>query len=342
MDQQIDIAVVGATGLVGSAVLEHLPESNITVGQIYPLASDSCETESVAFGKRYLSVHDLSGFDFSKVQICFFCVPAEVTSEYIGKAVAAGCYCIDFSEASRLDPEVPLVISGVNEKDFDGLKGRVVASPDSSVAHLACLLAPLMELEVIERINVTLMRAVSEYGRKAIDELSEQSIALFNLKPIKTEYFANQIAFNVLPHACHTTNHIQRDADYKDLSSKLEQELRKVLHDDALLLNSALTQVPVFFGHSMTIQLEFAAEVPIKEVSDLINKTPGLHLIDQEMNSPSVVSDAVNHPGVYIGSIRQDPTWPQGINLCAVADNINQGAAINGVQLAEILVKDYL
>ena len=337
MEKKIDIAVIGATGLVGSAVLEHLDESNISVGQVYPLASATSEAESVPFGKKHFTVHTLAGFDFSQVQLCFFCVPAEVTNDYIDRAIEAGCYCIDFSEASRLLPDVPLVVAGVNEADLDNLKGKVVASPDSSMTHLAMLLSPLLELAIIERVNVTLMRSVSEFGRHAIDELSEQSIALFNLKPIKSKHFNKQIAFNVLPHACHSEKGGQ-----SELTAKLEQELQKVLHDDALLLNSSLVQVPVFFGHSMAIQFEFASEIPINMVTDVIKKSSHLHLVDQEFNSPTATTDAVNQSGVYVGAVRQDPTWPQGINLWAVADNVHQGAAINGVQLAEILVKDYL
>ena len=338
-DIKVDIAVVGATGLIGSAVLEHLSESKISVGQIYPLASEQCESDYVSFGKKQLTVHSLTDFDFSKVAISFFCVPAEVTNQYIEKAAAAGSYCIDFSRATRLQDDVPLVVSDVNANCLNDLTGKIIACPDSSVAHLAQILAPLTSLELVERVNVVLMRAVSEHGRKAIDELSEQSIALFNLKPIKTKHFAKQIAFNILPHACHTAGKQQAESE---MVAELEQELRKVLNDNGLSLNTALSQVPVFFGHSMAIQLEFAAEVPIKKVEDSIKATLDLHLIDQELNSPTVVSDAVNQSGVYLGAIRQDPTWPQGINLWAVADNINQGTAINGVQLAEILVKDYL
>jgi len=337
MDKKIDIAVIGATGLVGSAVLEHLTECSIPIGQVYPLASENSDAETVPFGKKHLTVHKLSGFDFSQVQLCFFCVPADVTHDYIDRAVDADCYCIDFSESSRLEPNVPLIVAGVNENDLDEFRGKVVASPDSSITHLAMLLSPLLGLSIIERVNVTLMRAVSEYGRHAIDELSEQSIALFNLKPIKSKHFNKQIAFNVLPHACHSETN-----DKHDMTANLEQELRKILHDDALLLNSTLTQVPVFFGHSMAIQFEFANEIPIKKITDLINNAPDLHLIDQELNSPTAITDAVNQPGVFVGAVRQDPTWPQGINLWSVADNVHQGAAINGVQLAEILVKDYL
>ncbi|MGD8784388.1 MAG: aspartate-semialdehyde dehydrogenase [Thioalkalispiraceae bacterium] len=338
MEKQIDIAVIGATGLVGNAVLERLAVSKISVGTIYPVASERSDSESVAYGKRQLTVHNLKDFDFSKVQLCFFCTPAEVVREYIDTAVAADCYCIDFSNNSRLKDDVPLIVASVNAGQLAQLTGKVIACPDSSVTHLAQLLSPLMELEVIERVNVVLMRAVSEFGRQGISELSEQSIALFNLKPIKTKHFAKQIAFNVLPHACHTAGQEIKE----DSGLQLALELRGVLADDALLVNPTLVQVPVFFGHSMVVQLEFAAEVPINKLRDLIKTASDLHLVDQELNSPSVVADAVNQAGVFVGAVRPDPTWPQGINLWAVADNIHQGAAINGVQLAEILVKDYL
>ena len=230
---------------------------------------------------------------------------------------------------------MPLIVSGVNEQDLQELEGKIVASPDSSIVHLAQILAPLHELGAIERINVTLLRAVSEVGRKGIDELSQQSIALFNLKPINNEHFSAQIAFNVLPHACH--------ADGKNrLAENLQSELCKVMHDTALLLNVSLTQVAVFYGHSMTLQLEFSQDVDVAKVTGLLATASDLHFTGQKTNRPDSVSDAVNQKGVYLGCVRQDLTWQHGINLWAVADNIHQGAAINGVQIGEILVKSYL
>ena len=340
MEQQIDIAVVGATGLVGNAVLEHLSESKISVGQIYALASDNSSGESVPFGNRQLTVHNTAEFDFNKVQLSFFCVPTEVSQTYIDKAVSTGNYCIDFSEYSRRDKDVPLVVQAVNGAVLEDLKGKVVASPDSSILHLAQILSVFSEAGVIERVNATLLRAVSEIGRKGIDELSAQSIALFNLKPIKREHFDEQIAFNVLPHACHASaNHIGEKDGFVD---QLQIELQKVMQDDALLLNASLVQVPVFYGHSMTLQLEFSDEVPINTLQDLISQSSELNLVKKGASRPNSVTDAVNQKGVYIGGLRPDPTWKSGINLWVTADNIHQGAAINGVQLAEILVKDYL
>ncbi|VAW92351.1 Aspartate-semialdehyde dehydrogenase [hydrothermal vent metagenome] len=334
-DATVNIAVVGATGLVGSAVLEHLSDSEIPTGQVYALASDNSEAEFVDFSKRSLSVHPVSEFDFKQVQLCFFCVPAEVAAEYLPAATKAGCYCIDFSTCSRLDDKVPLIVSGVNEKDLQELDGRIVASPDSSIVHLAQILAPLKELGVIERVNATMMRAVSEMGRKGIDELSQQSIALFNLKPIKHEHFLAQIAFNVLPHVCHAQANNQ-------LIDDLQSELAKVMHDAALLLNTSLISAPVFYGHSMMLQLEFSQDVDVARVTHLLATDSDLHCTNKQINRPDSVSDAVNQKGVYLGCVRQDTTWQNGINLWAVADNIHQGAAINGVQIGEILVKSYL
>ena len=335
IDKKIDIAVIGATGLVGAAVLDHLAESDISVGRIFALASGNAETTSVSFGHRHLTVQALSDFDFKQVQLCFFCVPAAITDEYIGQATSAGCYCIDFSTRSRLQEGVPLIVHGVNDDDLEKLDGKIVASPDSSIVHLAQIMAPLKRLGVIERVNATLLRAVSEVGRKGVDELSQQSIALFNLRPIKNECFATQIAFNALPHTCH--------ADETDpLVSSLQDELAKVLHDEALLLNVSLTQVSVFYGHSMTLQLEFGQAVALSEVKSAFGSAAQIHDIDQKANRPDSISDAVNQEGVFVGCVRQDPTWQDGINLWAVGDNIHQGAAINGVQTAQILVKSYL
>jgi len=331
----VDVAVIGATGLVGSAVLEHLAESDIPVGKIFALASDNSVAENISSGKRQLSVEALTGFDFSQVQLCFFCVPADIADEYLPKATEANCYCIDFSTSSRLNDDVPLIVSGVNEQDLEALNGKIVASPDSSIVHLAQILAPLHELGPIERVNTTLLRAVSEVGRKGIDELSQQSIALFNLKPINKEHFLAQIAFNVLPHACHA------DAQ-NQLANDLQRELIKVMHDEALLLNVSLTQVPVFYGHSMTLQLEFSQDADVARVTGLLAGASDLHFTGRDANRPDTVSDAVNQKGVFLGCVRQDPTWQNGINLWAVADNIHQGAAINGVQIGEILVKSYL
>jgi len=334
-DGLVNVAIVGSTGLVGNAVLEHLPESSIPVGQVYALASDSCEEEFVDFGKRSLSVESVSNFDFSQVQLCFFCVPAEVADEFIPVATKAGCYCIDFSTSSRLNVDVPLIVSGVNDNDLQDLKGKIVASPDSSIVHLAQIMAPLKKLGMIERVNVTMMRAVSELGRKGVDELSQQSIALFNLKPFKHEHFAAQIAFNVLPHRCHA----QSDQQF---TNDLQSELSKVMDDKALLLNAFLIQAPVFYGHSMTIQLEFSQDVEATRVISLLAAAGDLHCTHQQANRPDSVSDAVTQKGVFLGSVRADTTWQNGINLWAVADNIHQGAAINGVQTGEILVKSYL
>ena len=334
-DTPVNIVVVGATGLVGSAVLEHLFDSNIPAGQLYALASDNTETEFVDFGKRSLSLQPLSAFDFSQVQLCFFCVPAEVAEKSLPIATRAGCYCIDFSSRSRLSEKVPLIVMGVNDRDLQNLDSKIIASPDSSIVHLAQILAPLKELGIIERVNATMLRAVSELGRKGVDELSQQSIALFNLKPINQKHFSAQIAFNVLPHACHAQAN-------NCLAEDLQSELARVMQDDALLLNVSLVQAPVFYGHSMTLQLEFSQDVEAAKVISLLAAAGDLHCTQRQANRPDSVSDAVNQKGVYLGGVRQDTTWQNGINLWAVADNIHQGAAINGVQIGEILVKSYL
>lgn len=335
MEHEVDIAIVGATGLVGAAVLERLAESKISVATIYALASDRSQGQTVSFGSRQLEVFDLAEFDFSRVQLSLFCVPEDVSQNYLDTALAAGNYCIDFSAYSRTFADVPLVVQGINEGELETLTTRCVASPDSSVVHLAQILSVLRQAGSLQHVNVTILRAVSEFGRAGIDELSSQSIALFNLKPVRCTCFTQQIAFNILPHVSQTSV-----AD--DLPLSLQAQLRQVMQDDRVALNASLVQAPVFYGHSMQLRLEFSDEIPITVLEALIQSSSELNLAKKEAHRPNPVSDTVNQKGVFIGGLRPDASGSHAINLWATADNIHQGAAINGVQLAEILVKDYL
>jgi len=340
MDKRIDIAVIGATGLVGSAVLEMLAERELPIRNIFPLASSHNEGEIVEYGKRRLILHTLAGFDFSKVQIAIFCVPAQVSEEYIPQATAQGCWVIDHSWLLRERDDVPLVVPSVNPQDIELARAqKLLACPDSAVSMLAPVIKLLNDKNQVERVNVVQMRAVSEIGKKGIDELSKQSIALFNLKPIVCQHFKQQIAFNVI-----ATQNASSEAGGYDLESQTQTELRKIGHDRDLMVNTTITHVPVFYGHSLAVQLEMQNDVDEQVLKRMIKNSPVLRYEQDKKSAgvPTPISAGSNQVGISIGRLNKDKTWERGLNLWLVADNVRQGCAINSVQITEILVKDYL
>lgn len=342
MSQQqgkFDIAVVGATGLVGSAVLELLTECEFPVGQIYPLASEDSDGNSVEFGERRLIVHQVEGFDFHQVQLALFCVPAEIARTYAPRATQAGCIVIDLSAAYRLDPQVPLVVADVNSDAVAGYQNKhIIACPDSSLIQILLALSPLHRQDPLERINAVFMLAVSELGKAGIDELSSQSIALFNLKEVKTRLFGQQIAFNVLAQSGGKT--VKDGAKYE---FQLQQELQKILEDPDIGMNVTATQVPVFFGHSAALHVEFKDEISTEQARKILSKQSRLTLVEAAGHGgfASAVSHAANDEQIYVSRVREDPSWERGLDFWVVADNI-RAAANNGVLVAEILVKGYL
>ena len=334
-----DIAVVGATGLVGSAILELLAQREFPVGQLFPLASENSEGNSVEFGQHRLTVHTLAGFDFRDVQLALFCVPTDVAQTYVPQAAQAGCSVIDLSASFRLDPAVPLVIAEVNpEAVADFQVSNIIASPDSSVIQSLLALHPLHRQNPLERINAVFMRAVSEIGKAGIDELSGQSIALFNLKEVKSQQFAQQIAFNVLAQAGGKSV-----KDGAKLENQAQQELQKILQDPDIGMNVTAVQVPVFFGHSTALHIEFKDKFSMEQARKLLSKQPRLRLVDDSRQGKfaTAVSHAANDEQIYVSRVREDPSWERGLNLWVVSDNIRT-AANNGVLIAEILVKGYL
>ncbi len=334
-----DIAVVGATGLVGSAVLELLAQRDFPVAQLYPLASENSEGNSVEFGQHRLTVHQLDNFDFRQVQLALFCVPADVAQSYIPEATQSGCVIIDCSAAFRLDPDVPLVIPEVNPQAIDGFQAKnIIACPDSSIIQSLLALSPLHKQNPLERVNAVFMRAVSEIGRDGITELSEQAIALFNLKEHKSKQFAYPVAFNVLAQAGG-----RKVKDGAKFEQNLQEELQKILEDPDIGMNITATQVPVFFGHSTALHIEFKDIFSTEQAQKLLEKQPRLSLVDDARHAKyaTAVSHAANDEQVYVSRIRKDLSWERGLNLWVVSDNI-RSAANNGVLVAEILVKGYL
>jgi len=339
MIESVDIAVVGATGLVGGAVLERLAQADLKIGNLYPLASDDSDGSTVEFGQRHLSVHALDKFDFSKVQIAILCVPAGVVTEILPRISKQSCWVIDHSTALRQHTDVPLIVASVNPDDIEqaGMNRRV-ACPDSAVAMLSPLLKLLNQHNQVQHVNVVMLRAVSDIGKSGIDELSKQSIALFNLKPIVREHFHQQIAFNVIPQRA-----ILSKQNY-DLEIQTEMELHRIHHDQDARVHTMIAHVPVFYGHSLAVQIELRDPAELGTLQAMIKRSPDLHLSSENDDQavPTPVTDGSNQEGVHIGRLQVDPTNTRSLGLWMVSDNVHQAAAINSVQITEILVKGYL
>jgi len=330
-----NLAVVGATGLIGNAVVERLAQGAFPLGELSLLASEHSDGNSVEFGRRRMVVHALESFDFQGVELALFCVPESVARQHIPRAIKAGCFVIDLSPAHRLDPDVPLVAGEFNPQSLAGFaKRNLVACPDSSVLHSLTILQALESLGSLQRFHGVFMRAVSEAGRAGVEELSRQSIALFNLKPIECRVFPQQIAFNVLARA---------GASERDIEQQLQSELKKILEVPDIDISIAAVQVPVFFAHSASLHIDFEDNFSMERARKTLSTNPRICLLADATpgKQPSAVTHAADDERVHIGRLRQASGRATELECWSVADNI-RAAANNGVLVAEILVKGYL
>ncbi len=340
MSDSFDVAVVGATGVVGEALLEILSARNFPTGNVYALASDRSVGRTLKFGNRQLDVGDVAEFDFSKVQIGLFSAGASVSAEFAPKAAAAGCVVIDNTSRFRYDDDIPLVVPEVNAEAIAGYKNRgIIANPNCSTIQMVVALKPIYDAVGIERINVCTYQAVSGAGRSAVEELVRQTTALLNGRPLNIDGAAKQIAFNAVPHI-----DVFEDNRYTKEEMKIVWETRKILGDEEILVNPTAVRIAAFFGHSEAIHIETRDKITAAAASELLAKAPGIEVIDGvEMGQyPTAVTDSSGADPVFVGRIREDISHPTGINLWVVADNIRKGAALNSVQIAEILAKNYL
>ena len=340
MPDQIDIAVIGATGVVGEALLDILSSRKFPVGKVYALASERSAGESVAFAHRKLTVENLATFDFSRVQIGFFSAGASVSAEYVPIAVAAGCVVVDNTSHFRKDDDVPLVVPEVNPEAIAGYKARgIIANPNCSTIQMVVALKPIYDAVGIKRINVCTYQAVSGAGRAAVKELVQQTTSMLSGQALEVEGGARQIAFNAVPHI----DEFQENR-YTREEMKMVWETRKILGDDDLLINPTAVRIPVFFGHCEAINIETRDKISAAATSELLAKSPGIQVLDGVGlgQYPTPVTDSSGSDPVFVGRIREDISHPRGINLWVVADNIRKGAALNSVQIAEILAKNYL
>ena len=340
MSKVYNVAVVGATGAVGEAMLAILEERNFPVGEVYALASSHSVGKRIPFKGSSLKVEDLATFDFSKVQIGLFSPGASVSEVYAPKAAAAGCIVIDNTSQFRYDDDIPLVVPEVNPEKIADYKNRgIIANPNCSTIQMLVALKPIYDAVGIARINVCTYQAVSGTGKEAIEELGMQTANILNLQPIKTGVYPKQIAFNVLPQI-----DVFMDNGYTKEEMKMVWETQKILGDVNIKVNATAVRVPVFYGHSEAVHIETCKKIDADKVRALLEKAPGVTVMDERVNGgyPTAVTESSGHDAVFVGRIREDISHPQGINLWVVSDNVRKGAALNSVQIAEVLVKNYI
>ncbi|NOY61947.1 MAG: aspartate-semialdehyde dehydrogenase [Gammaproteobacteria bacterium] len=337
MSEGFDVAVVGATGAVGGVMVSILEERGFPVATLYPLASSRSAGKRVTYRGKSIVVGDLAEFDFSKVQIALFSAGGSVSAQYAPRAAEHGCVVIDNTSHFRYDDDVPLVVPEVNPGSIADYKQRnIIANPNCSTIQMVVALKPIYDAVGISRVNVCTYQAVSGTGKEAIDELASQTAALLNAKPVKTDVYPKQIAFNVLPHI-----DLFQDNGYTKEEMKMVWETNKILEDDDILVNPTAARVPVFFGHSEAVHIETKNKISAAEVKALLKQSPGVVVVDDN-DYPTAVTEAAGNDPVYVGRIREDISYANGINMWVVADNVRKGAALNSVQIAEILVEGHL
>lgn len=340
MSKKVDVAVVGATGAVGEAMLEILHQRQFQVGKVYALASARSAGTTVDFGNRSLMVEDLATFDFSKVQVGLFSPGASVSKEYAPIAAAAGCVVIDNTSQFRYDDDIPLVVPEVNPDAIVEYKNRgIIANPNCSTIQMMVALKPIYDAVGIERINVATYQAVSGTGKPAMDELARQTADLLNGRSIQKAVYPKQIAFNVLPHI-----DVFEENGYTREEMKMVWETKKIMGDESIVVNPTAVRVPVFYGHSEAIHIETRDKITAEDAKKLFTDFDGIELMDSHEDGgyPTAVSDASGQDPVFVGRVREDISHPRGLNLWVVADNVRKGAALNSVQIAEVLVEKYL
>ncbi len=340
MSKTYNIAVVGATGAVGETMLSILAEREFPVGDVYAVASSRSIGKSVAFGNRYLVVEDLADFDFSKADIGLFSAGASVSKEYAPKAVESGCIVVDNTSQFRYDDDIPLVVPEVNPEAIALYrKHGIIANPNCSTIQMVVALKPIHDAVGIDRINVCTYQAVSGTGKEAMEELIKQTAQLLNGKPIEATVYPKQIAFNALPQI-----DVFLDNGYTREEMKMVWETRKILQDDAIRVNPTAVRIPVFYGHSEAIHIETNEKITFNQAHTLLGKAPGITVVDTRETGgfPTAVTESAGKDAVFVGRIREDISHPRGLNLWVVADNVRKGAALNSVQIAEILAKTYI
>ncbi len=337
--EKYNVAVVGATGAVGEQMREVLQERLFPVGELRLLASERSAGQTLQFQEEYLRVEVLKADSFKDIDIALFSAGGSVSDKFAPLAVQAGSVVVDNTARFRMEPDVPLVVPEVNAKEISAYKKRgIIANPNCSTIQMVVALKPIHDAARIKRVVVSTYQSTSGAGRKAMEELSHQTVDLFNGKEITKEKFPYQIAFNCIPHI-----DVFLPGGYTKEEKKMIDETKKIMGDASIGVTATCVRVPVFCGHSESVNVETEKKLTVGDVRAILREAPGILLCDApEENVYPMALDCVGTDATMVGRIREDDSIPNGINLWIVADNLRKGAALNAVQIAEILIRDYL
>ena len=334
------VAMVGATGAVGETLLAILAEREFPISELVPLASERSAGEKISFDGKQITVRNLADYDFDGVDIAFFSAGGSVSREHAPRAAAAGAVVIDNTSEYRYQDDIPLVVSEVNPHAIaDHTTRGIIANPNCSTMQMLVALAPIHRAVGIERINVATYQSVSGAGRSGMEELGKQTSALLSFQEVETRKFPKQIAFNVIPHI----DDFQPNGYTKE-EMKMVWETRKILEDRTIQVNPTAVRVPVFYGHAEAVHIETREKISAEQARELLERADGVVVMDERKAGgyPTPVGDAAGQDPVFVGRIREDISHERGLDMWIVADNIRKGAALNAVQIAELLIEDYL
>ncbi|MGI5308779.1 aspartate-semialdehyde dehydrogenase [Rheinheimera sp. WS51] len=338
MASQFNVAVLGATGLVGKLIIELLEERGFPVDRLYPLASSRSAGETISFKGKSIKVQNADQFDWSQAHIAFFSAGGNVSAQYAPIAAEAGCIVIDNTSHYRYEPDIPLVVPEVNPQALADYRNRnIIANPNCSTIQMLVALKPIYDAVGISRVNVATYQSVSGAGQSAVEALAHETAQLMNGRPIDKEgQFARQIAFNVIPQI-----DVFMDNGYTKEEMKMHWETQKIFADDHIAVNATAVRVPVFYGHAEAVHIETRMPISVDEVKALLANSPGVSLVENNEDFPTQVCSASGQDEVYVGRIRQDISHENGLNMWVVADNVRKGAATNSIQIAELLISEY-
>lgn len=340
MSKKYNVAVVGATGAVGETMISILEERDFPIENLYALASSRSAGKEIRYKGKKVIIQNLEDFDFSKAEIGLFSAGGSVSEKYAPIAAAAGCVVIDNTSHFRNDDDIPLVIPEVNPHAIAGYTQRnIIANPNCSTIQMLVALDPIQKAVGISRINVATYQSVAGTGKNAIEELAGQSARLMNGQEVENNVYPKQIAFNVLPQI-----DTFQENGYTREEMKMVWETNKIFEDDSIKVNPTCVRVPVFYCHSEAIHIETKEKITAIEVRALLEKAEGVVVLDAHEDGayPTAITESVGKDEVFVGRIREDISYENGIDMWVVADNVRKGAALNSVQIAEVLIEKYL